>query len=138
MLPGRFLSKAILIYCHLTNVLTTAAITSGGKRVSSISIKTGTVHKADSDCGAVMEICDSQGNCCRSAQNLNNPGSDRTIGKTDTYTRQDLLGSCATQGALVGDPVSAKLTSSGNNGWYVEGIWIGMNDGKTHSCPMGA
>ena len=131
--------------------------------MSSIAIKTGTVPNAQSDCRAVMELCDRQRNCCQTTPNgqgLDNPGNDRESGQTDIYTNTTLLGNCADkviveacrfffglswdfgtipafnqcllictsnktvlsvhqlrpQGNLVGDPVTAKLTTSDPNG----------------------
>ena len=67
--------------------------------VSSISIKTGTVDAAQSDCRAVLEICDSNGKCCQTSPNgqgLDNPGmNDREHGQIDIYTKKVLLGTCA-------------------------------------------
>ena len=37
------------------------------RRVSTISIQTGWQDAAESDCDAVMEICDSLGNCCKTS-----------------------------------------------------------------------
>ena len=73
-------------------------VNSSGGKVSSISIKTGSIQKAESDCKAVMEICDGERNCCRTSvdgRGLDNPGSDRQRGKTDVYTTPSLLGNCA-------------------------------------------
>ena len=65
---------------------------SGGS-VREISIKTGSAEYASSDCGADIEICDAQGNCCKTS-NLDNLGDDRRGGLTDVYTDQTILGSC--------------------------------------------
>ena len=67
-------------------------------QVSSITIKTGTVKDAGSDCRAVMEICNKDGNCCQTTPEgggLDNPGDDRESGQTDIYTNTALLGNCA-------------------------------------------
>ena len=74
--------------------------------VSSIAIKTGTVKDAGSDCRAVMEICDKDGNCCQTTpdgRGLDNPGNDREKGQTDTYTDAALLGSCANEVIITKD-----------------------------------
>ena len=71
-----------------------------GVQVSGIVIKTGTVPNAQSNCSAVMEICDKDGNCCQTTpdgRGLDNPGNDREKGQTDTYTDAALLGSCANE-----------------------------------------
>ena len=73
-------------------------VNSSGGKVSSISIKTGSIQKAESDCKAVMEICDVERNCCQTSvdgRGLDNPGLDRQRGKTDVYTTPSLLGNCA-------------------------------------------
>ena len=147
--------QTVLIWALKANSL-------GGK-VSSISIKTGSIQKAESDCKAVMEICDVERNCCQTSvdgRGLDNPGSDRQRGKTDVYTTPSLLGNCAQevininecihtankhfvyqiqtvwlytpamfyhQGTLASNPVSAKLTSGGNNGFNIVKtnlIWV--------------
>ena len=67
-------------------------------QVSSIAIKTGTVQNAESDCRAVMEICDQDGHCCETTPNgkgLDHPGKDRRSGQTDIYTSTAVLGNCA-------------------------------------------
>ena len=67
-------------------------------QVLSIVIKTGTVPSAESDCRAVMEICDKRGNCCQTNHNgkgLDNPGEDRESGRIDIYTNTTILGNCA-------------------------------------------
>merc|ERR1719507_2582739 len=115
-----------------------------GEHVSSIAIKTGTVPNAQSDCRAVMELCDRQRNCCQTTPNgqgLDNPGNDRESAQTDIYTNRALLGNCAHAGNLVGGPVTAKLTSSnpgGDNGWFVDWARITMSTGVVFSCPMRA
>jgi len=114
------------------------------EHVSSIAIKTGTVPNAQSDCRAVMELCDRQRNCCQTTPNgqgLDNPGNDRESGQTDIYTNRAVLGNCAHAGNLVGGPVTAKLTSSnpgGDNGWFVDWARITMSTGAVFSCPMRA
>merc|ERR1711962_971866 len=119
------LPKIILIFgLTVANIL--ASVEVNGGKVSSISIKTGSIQKAESDCKAVMEICDGERNCCQTSvdgRGLDNPGLDRQRGKTDVYTTPSLLGNCAQEGTLASYPVSAKLTSGGNNGWYVEGTF---------------
>ena len=82
--------QTVLIWALKANSL-------GGK-VSSISINTGSIQKAESDCKAVMEICDVERNCCQTSvdgRGLDNPGLDRQRGKTDVYTTPSLLGNCA-------------------------------------------
>ena len=67
-------------------------------QVSSIAIRTGTVQNAESDCRAVMEICDKDGHCCQTTPNgkgLDHPGKDRRSGQTDIYTSTAVLGNCA-------------------------------------------
>ena len=67
-------------------------------QVSSIAIRTGTVQNAESDCRAVMEICDKDGHCCQTTPNgkgLDHPGKDRGSGQTDIYTITAILGNCA-------------------------------------------
>ena len=76
-----------------------------GVQVSGIAIKTGTVPNAESNCSAVMEICDKDGNCCQTTPNgkgLDNPGTDRESGQTDIYTNTTLLGNCADE--VIGKP----------------------------------
>ena len=69
-----------------------------GLRVLAIVIKTGTTADDESDCRAVMEICDNLANCCITSpdrQGLDNPGDDRERGQTDVYTSRSVLNSCA-------------------------------------------
>ena len=67
--------------------------------VSRIAIKTGTGRYDGSSCRAVMEICDSHGNCCQTSpdgRGLDNPErQDRRIGQIDVYTNATILGTCA-------------------------------------------
>ena len=92
-----------------------------------VSIKTGNIKYAQSDCAADLEICDAQGNCCKTSD-LNNPWDDRESGNIDPYTEQTILGSCANeggrifsiknfniQGSLLGDPKTANLTIGGGH-----------------------
>jgi len=115
-----------------------------GVYVTTIAVKTGTARYANSSCRAVMEICDAQGNCCRTSekgQGLDNPGiPDHVHGETDIYTNRTILDNCAQEGSLAGDPVTVKLTTSdphGDDAWYVEWIRITMSTGETFSCRMG-
>ena len=70
-----------------------------GVYVTTIAVKTGTARYANSSCRAVMEICDAQGNCCRTSekgQGLDNPGiPDHVHGETDIYTNRTILDNCA-------------------------------------------
>ena len=69
-----------------------------GVQVSGIVIKTGTVPNAQSNCSAVMEICDKDRHCCQTTPNgkgLDHPGKDRGSGQTDIYTNTAILGNCA-------------------------------------------
>jgi len=107
-----------------------------GVHVSTIAIKTGTEGSAESRARVVVEICDSQGTCCQSSS-LDNPGKDRERGQTDVYTNTEILGNC--QGSLVGEPVTAKLTTSdphGDDGWYAEWMNVTMSTGEVFSCPV--
>jgi len=99
--------------------------------VTEISIKTGTVDDAESDCGAELEICNVEGVCCKTSKLDNKPGYDRESGQTDVYTKGTVLGACANevrklclinnffhftlQGSLLGDIKTAKLTIGGDN-----------------------
>ena len=68
-----------------------------GDHVSTIAIKTGTSEHDESDCRAVMEICDGDGNCCQTSpdgRGLHN-GNYRAIGQTEVYTNTTILGNCA-------------------------------------------
>jgi len=106
--------------------------------VREVAIKTGNIKYAQSDCAADLEICDAQGNCCKTSD-LNNPWNDRESGNTDPYTEQTILGSCAKEG-LHGDPKTAKLTVGGGNlatnAWYVEWIQLRMSSGGLFECPV--
>merc|ERR1740123_1168731 len=108
----------------------TVSCANSGGYVSTISTKTGTYHYAASNARIVVEICDSQGTCCQTSSDgrgLDNPGQDRENGQTDVYTNTSILGNCAQEGSLVGDPTTAKLTTSdpdGADGWYVEWMRI--------------
>ena len=69
-----------------------------GLHVLAIVTKTGTTSHDESDCRAVMEICDNLANCCITSpdgQGLDNPGDDRERGQTDVYTTRSVLNSCA-------------------------------------------
>ena len=64
--------------------------------MSTIATKTGTDQYAGSNARVVVEICDSQGTCCKTSLNgLDNPGQDRKKGQTDVYTNSTILGNCA-------------------------------------------
>ena len=63
--------------------------------MTEISIKTGIVKYAESDCGAELEICNVEGVCCKTSKLNNWPGDDREIGQTNVYTREIILGACA-------------------------------------------
>ena len=95
--------------------------------MSAISINTGTVANAESDCAAYLKICDNKGICCTTS-NLDNPGDDRVSGQTDVYTKQTILGSCANevrktnsikhfriQGSLLGDPKTTSMAIGGGH-----------------------
>ena len=95
--------------------------------MSAISINTGTVANAQSDCAAYLEICDTKGICCTTS-NLDNPGDDRVSGQTDVYTKQTILGACANEvgktnsiknfripGSLLSDPKTVSLAIGGGH-----------------------
>jgi len=88
--------------------------------VTTIAVKTGTARYANSSCRAVMEICDAEGNCCRTSekgQGLDNPGiPDHVHGEIDIYTNSTILDNCAQEGSLAGHPVTVKLTTSDPHG----------------------
>ena len=63
--------------------------------MTEISIKTGTLEDAQSDCAVEMEICGVKGICCQTSHLNNVPEDDRENGQTDVYTNQTILGSCA-------------------------------------------
>ena len=64
--------------------------------MSRIVTKTGTDQNAASNARVVVEICAREGTCCQtSSDGLDNPGQDREIGQTDTYTNAAILGNCA-------------------------------------------
>ena len=63
--------------------------------MTEISIKTGLLNHAQSDCGAELEICDVEGVCCKTSKLNNEPGNDRERGQTDVYTDETILGFCA-------------------------------------------
>ena len=63
--------------------------------MTEISIKTGTLEDAQSDCAVEMEICDIKGICCQTSYLNNVSEADRENGQTDVYTNQTILGSCA-------------------------------------------
>ena len=74
-----------------------------GLSVSAIVIKTGSNAYDESDCRAVIEICDNLGNCCATSPNgqgLDNPGDDRERGQTDVYTSRSVLNTCAQEVTL--------------------------------------
>ena len=67
-----------------------------GEHVSRIVTKTGTDQNAASNARVVVELCDRRGTCCQtSSDGLDNPGPDREIGQTDSYTNTSILGNCA-------------------------------------------
>jgi len=109
-----------------------------GGTVSAISINTGTVANAESDCAAYLKICDNKGICCTTS-NLDNPGDDRVSGQTDVYTKQTILGSCANEGSLLGDPKTTSMAIGGGHkedGWYVVWIKLTLSSGTIFSCPV--
>ena len=65
--------------------------------MTSIAIKTGTGKNDGSNCRAVMEICDSQGSCCKTTSDGSglHPGQNREIGQIDVYTNKTILGNCS-------------------------------------------
>ena len=63
--------------------------------MTEISIKTGTVSKGESNCGAELEICNVEGVCCKTSKLNNEPGNDRESGQTDVYTKETIVGDCA-------------------------------------------
>ena len=72
--------------------------------MSEISIKTGTESNANSDCKAVMKICDMKNNCCQTTSNgggLDDLGkNDREIGQIDSYSDPALLNTCSKVGFI--------------------------------------
>ena len=107
----------------------------GTHQLKEIAIKTGVDTYDGSGCHAVMNICDAQGKCCHTS-NLDNPGHNaRRIGETDIFKNTTILGNCITpvvynmgcsfskrfsnsidfQGTLLGDPVTATLTTNDDN-----------------------
>ena len=63
--------------------------------MTSVATKTGDGEYSASDCQAVLEICDVQGNCCLTS-GLDNPGiTDRQRNQTDVYTNRTLLDNCS-------------------------------------------
>ena len=64
-----------------------------------ITIKTRGGKWDGSVCRALMEICDSRGNCCHTSpegKGLYNPGKkNRQINQTDVYKSTKILGNCA-------------------------------------------
>ena len=96
-----------------------------------ITIKTRSGKWDGSVCRALMEICDSRGNCCQTSpegKGLYNPGrKNRQINQTDVYKSTKILGNCAKEvgyvwiliipkcifflkGTLLSDPITAKIT----------------------------
>ena len=62
------------------------------------SIKTRSGHQDfGSSCRAVLEICDSRGNCCQTSEDGRGlyPGQPRKSGETNVYTNRTILGNCA-------------------------------------------
>ena len=59
-----------------------------------IAVKTGDLDYADSDVHAELEICDGNGICCKTAQELDNSGDDRERGAVDEYKDSANLGTC--------------------------------------------
>jgi len=111
--------------------------------VLQITIKTRGGKWDGSVCRALMEICDSRGNCCHTSpegKGLYNPGKkNRQINQTDVYKSTKILGNCAEEGTLLSDPITAKITVTepgGNDGWGVEWIEITMSNGRIFSCPI--
>ena len=72
--------------------------------VSTISIQTGTRANAESDCRAVMQICDNNNKCCQTRTDgggLDIGGrNDREKGQLDTYTGSSLLNTCSWVGII--------------------------------------
>ena len=99
--------------------------------MTEISIKTGTVDDAQSDCGAELEICNVEEVCCKTSFLDNKPGDDRESGQTNVYTKETILDSCAKevgksisfnnhfhsqiQGSITSDLKTATLTITGDN-----------------------
>merc|ERR1719391_878045 len=118
-----------------------AAANSLGEHVSTIAITMADGKHEGSRCRAVMEICDSDGNCCQTlpdGRGLYN-GKYRASGQTDVYSNTTILGNCAQEGSLVGDIIRAKLTVSdpgAGDGWGVEWIRITKSTGEMFNCPF--
>merc|ERR1719175_181252 len=112
-----------------------------GEHVSTIAIKMADGKNEGSRCRAVMEICDSDGNCCQTSpdgRGLYN-GKYRASGQTDVYSNTTILGNCAEEGSLVGDIIRARLTASdpgAGDGWGVEWIRITKSTGEMFNCPF--
>ena len=99
--------------------------------MTEISIKTGTLDHAESDCGAELEICNVEGVCCKTSFLNNEPGDDRGSGQTNVYTKETILDSCARevgksilfnspfhsqiQGSITSDLKNATVTITGDN-----------------------
>ena len=99
-------------------------VNSSGGKVSSISIKTGSIQKAESDCKAVMEICDVERNCCQTSvdgRGLDNPGLDRQRGKTDVYTTPSLLGNCAQEVININECIH---TANKHFVYQIQTVWL--------------
>merc|ERR1712013_934189 len=98
--------------------------------VTSVSIKTGTESKAESDAVATLEICDSFNSCCKT-QDLDKSGNDRKQGQTDVYEK-GYLGNCEEERLNPNSSWTAKLELSSSFGnalwrgdaWFVEWIRI--------------
>ena len=59
-----------------------------------IAVKTGDLDYASSDAHAELEICDGNGVCCKTAEQLDNSGDDRERGEIDVYKDSAILGTC--------------------------------------------
>lgn len=114
--------------------------------VSTISIRTGTEENAQSQCKAVLRICDIDHNCCETTST--NRGLDdtskadklRRSGNVDTYVSPQVLDQCAQAVLDPNLPWTAKLTTSdpdGADGWFVD--WIKLYARNwTYTCPVKA
>ena len=59
-----------------------------------IAVKTGDLDYAGSAVHAELELCDGNGICCKTAENLDNSGDDRERGAVDEYKDSAILGTC--------------------------------------------
>ena len=112
-------------YCQVSGYKSLRLLFSSGEYVSTIATKTGNGKNDGSGCRAVMEICDSLGNCCRTSPDGRGLYKGyRNLGQIDEHTDKTILGSCAETVILFSTLIPIQrwqtppILSPGELGWF--------------------